>query len=147
MQIQKKRLIIRKLLGNLYHNIETIYPITQSKQILLITLQKTRIFVSECINLSLLTQYQEGKIKKEKTPEKNLNNFFKFCATEYLLTENEISKIKQLFEIARIQRQSTMDFKRKENIIILTKDLSIKQISIEKIRDFVKIGQKIYQKI
>jgi ribosomal protein S16 len=143
MDIYEKQLIIAEILENLYNNTQIVYPMTEDKKILLITLQKTRIFLSECINLALLTEFKKGKIRKTQNPEKNLENFFKVYRA--VLNQEEINSIKNLFKIAKNQRESEMDFKRKEKIIVLSKNSEYQEISMEKITKWIETGIKIYQ--
>ncbi len=138
---------IKKLIKNLDNNLKIDYPLTESKKILLISLQKSRIAISECINLGLIILEQNKKIKPSKNKETNLNNFIKNAKQEFEINQQEIEKIKEILEISRKQRQSVSDFKRKERIIILDEKLNFDELTIEKLNVYLELIKIILQKI
>ena len=147
MNTTLKILKIKGIIENLKNNIEINYPLTDSKKIILISLQKSRIAISECINLALLIEAQNKKIKPSKNPKINLNNFFSICTKDFDISNKEIEKIKEILNLARAQRQSTMDFKRDGKIVLLSRDLNYELTNIEKIREYTKLIELVFQKI
>jgi hypothetical protein len=147
MKTAIKILKIRNLIETLKNNIEVNYPLTESKKIILISLQKSRIAVSECINLILIIEAKNKRIKPSKNSKKNLEKFFSICAKDFNLSQKETEKIKEILYLAKAQRQSSMDFKRKEEIIILSKELSHEKVSIKNIEEYTKLIEIIFQKI
>jgi hypothetical protein len=147
LKIAIKILKIRNLIKNLKNNIEVNYPLTESKKIILISLQKSRIAISECINLVLLLEVKNKGIKQNKNPKKNLENFFSNYSKNFDLSLSEIEKIKEILRLARAQRQSLMDFKRKKDIILLSNELDYKKIKMKNIEEYTKVIEIILQKI
>lgn len=147
MKVALKILKIKGIIENLKNNTEVNYPLTESKKIILISLQKSRIGISECINLALLIEAQNKKIKPSKDPKINLSNFFSTCTKDFDLTNKEIEKIKEILNLSRAQRQSSMDFKRDGKIVLLAKDLNYEITTIDKIKEYTQLIEIIFQKI
>jgi len=138
---------IKELIQTVKNNLEVKYPLTESKKILLISLQKIRIVLSECINLGLIILLEKKLIKSSNVKEKNLENFFKLSKEEFMLTETEIKKIREIFALAKKQRQSILDFKRNEKVVILDDNLDFQKITLEKLKNFTSFIELIFQKV
>lgn len=138
---QNKILDIQKNIKSLNRLSQIIYPIMPEKRILTLTLQKTRIAMSRCINLILYLE----KVELSKNPKKNLDVFFNYCAPKYKISKKDSIKIKELFLLAKKQRESAMDFKRDKKIIILGGNLEHELLSIEKMKGSIMLLQKIFE--
>jgi len=147
MKISNKILVIRKFIHNLDNNLQSVYPLTESKKVLLLSLEKSRIAVSECINLALIIESNRGLIKPSKSKKKNLESFFNICCKDIGITNKEIEKIKEILLISKDLRESSMNFKRKEDIIILSEELNYKKINLKRLEEYKNFVQILLEKI
>jgi len=147
MELENKILRIKNLIKNLENNIQVTYPITESKKILLISLEKSREAISECINLALILEYKRNRIKHAKNKQKNLENFFKVCSQDIGITNREINRIKEILSLAKSARKSSINFKRNEEIILLSRELTYRKLNIERIKDYKNLIEVLLEKI
>jgi hypothetical protein len=147
MKIALKIIKIKNLIETLENNLENLYPLTDSKKILIISLQKMRILLSECINLSLLIGYKQGVIKKTNDKNKNLKQFFNKCVINYNLTKEQIQRLKKILIIAKNQRESSMDFKVNQKLASLSHNLNVETITFEELKIDLNLIQKLFLEI
>lgn len=147
MKIANKIIKIKRLIKNIEDNLEINYPLTESKKILLISLEKERIALSECINLALILEDRKKLIKPSRSKEQNLENFFNICCRDLGITNEESLKIKEVLSVSKSLRESSMDFKRNEEIVLLSKDLAFKKISLKKLKEYKNLIEILLKKI
>ncbi len=103
-----------------------LYPILQEKKFLLNAVKEL------AQALILLKKFRE-------------NPFYKkiFYRQKRILSPEEKNLIKEIFEIAKEYSQSTMDFKRKEEVIILSENSETTKVSPAKIHLYIQTAKKI----
>lgn len=138
---------IKRINESIKRDLEIVYPMTKSKRILLKILSKLREGISECINLALILEFKKGKIKKSSNSEENLINFFKFSKKDFKISDIELNKIKEVFNLARFQRKSEVDFFRGKDCVFLFFQGKFVKIKLSLLREYYILMEIIFQKI
>ena len=128
------------------HLIYLSFPLLQDKRILLKALVKIKESMNICISLILRYEYLNKRIRLYKDPKKNFKVFKDTCARKYEITNQEVNKIVELFEIAEHQEKSSMEFMKDNRVIILSEKMEKKEINLEKAKDFLLLTKNILKK-
>ncbi len=129
------------------HMIYVSYSLVKDKKILLKVLIETKKAIVKCINYILQYEYLYKRIRLSKDPKENLRTFKVKCAKRYDININEIKLISELFQIIDLHKNSPMEFKKKEAIVILSEESKPKKITLEDIKEFVELSKNILKKI
>lgn len=136
-----------KILRATDHLIYSVYPLIKEKRILLKSLTEINTAIVKIINAILQYEYLYKRISLDKNSQINFQTFMLKCAPRYEINSDEITQIKELFEITKQHQKSSMEFTRNEKIVILSKDLCQKTISLEKIKEFLNLAKSLLKKI
>ncbi|MBT3405412.1 hypothetical protein HN832_01330 [archaeon] len=128
------------------HLLYVTYPLIQDKKILIKILTELKKSTAFCINSILQYEYLLKRIPLYKDPKMNFKNFINKCAPRYQMSSIENQKITELFQIIENHKQSSMEFKKNNQLIILT-ETSQKIIKIETIKEFLQINKKLIENI
>ena len=135
-----------KIIRTIDHLTYVTFPLVKDKRLLLKILSETKLAVANCINSILQYEYLYKRIKLYKDPKSNFNTFKEKCSKTYGITNEELKLISDLFEIVEMHKKSSMEFVRSEKIVILANNSQPKSISIEKIKEFLRISKSLLQK-
>lgn len=137
----------RKSLAVADHIASTTYPLFRDKRLLLRGLEKVYDSITNTINAILQYEYIQKKIKLHKSnPKANLKTFMEKCAQKYLLSKEEINDIQNLLSLFEDHKKSSMEFQRRDKIVILSDNLSISLIDLEKLKKCIFLAKKVLQK-
>ncbi len=128
------------------HMIYVTFPLLKEKKILFKVISEIKIAISNCISSILLYEHASKRVSLYKNPEDNLQTFREKCAQRYGITKEEIFFIKEIFDISEKHRESSFEFVRDGNIVILSEDLKPKTISLERIKQFLLMSKTILRK-
>jgi len=103
--------------------------------------------VALCINAMLQYEYLYKRIKLYSDPKSNMSTFKEKVATRYSITPQEIQVIIDLFDLTEKHKKSSMEFVRKEKIVIISGEMELKSVDIQKTKEFLKIAQAVLEKI
>lgn len=136
-----------KIIRTVDHMIYITFPLVKDKRLLLKILLETKTAITNCINAILQYEYLYKRITLYKKSSANFRTFKERCAKRYNITEEEIRLIMELFDIVEKHKQSSFEFVRSENVIILSEDLRPETLSIEKIKEFLLLAKNILEKV
>ena len=120
--------------------------IVKDKKLLLKILEEIKSSITDCLNALLQYEYIYKRIKLYKDPKSNFEIFENKCAQRYEITKEEINLIKEIFKLTAQHKQSAIEFIRREKVIILSDTMQQKTLTIEKIKQYLQISKKIYEK-
>ncbi len=135
-----------KMIRTADHLIYVTFPLIKDKKLLLKIILETKAAIANCINSILQYEYLYKRINLYKDPMLNFRTFKDKCAQRYKMTGEEIKLILELFEIVEKHKKSTMEFIRREKVIILSENLEQKTISVDKIKEFILLAKSILNK-
>ncbi|MEX2017391.1 MAG: hypothetical protein WD876_02870 [Candidatus Pacearchaeota archaeon] len=139
-----------KIIKTVDHLVYVTFPLVKDKRMLIKILVETKNAVALCINAMLQRDYIYRKVRLYKDAKENFRTFEERCAPRYNLSFSEISKIKNLFDIAEKHKKSPLEFMRKDKIVIMSENsgnFHTETISHEKVKDFVNLAKSLLSKI
>lgn len=107
---------IKKKLIISEHALKNIYPLTKHKRIILSVFENIKNSIEEMLRLN---------------PQINLS------------PENK-KTILEVFRISSFQKECSMEFKRENKIVILSKNLETEILTEKKVHEFLKLSKKIF---
>lgn len=128
------------------HIIYITYPIIKDKRLLLKSLDSTYDAAISIISAILQYEYVWKRISLSDDSRENFQTFTNKCAKNYNITEQEIQQIKELITTVENHKKSSMEFPRREKIVIMSDSLKTQIIDSEKIRNYLKISKILFQK-
>ena len=129
------------------HMIYITYPLVKDKRMLIKILVEVQKALTKCINSILQYEYLYKRIRLYNDPKENFRTFREKCAPAYEITEEEVKKILELFSIVQGHNKSTMEFMKKEVLVILSENMEQKVINFEGAKEFVNISKKVLEKV
>ena len=136
-----------KTIKTIDHMVYITYPLVKDKRILIKILVEIQKALTKCINTILQYEYLYKRIRLYNDPKENFRTFREKCAPAYNITEEEVKKILELFNIVQRHHKSTMEFMKKEVLVILSEDMEEKVINFESAKEFVNISKKVLEKV
>jgi len=128
------------------HLLYITFPLVKDKKLLLKILEEINLGITSCLNSILQYEYLFKRIKLYSDPKQNLEVFKQKCAPRFLITQNEIKSIIELFEIIKLHKKSPFEFVKDEKIVILSDDMKQKIINLEKAKEFLASAKSILEK-
>jgi len=119
------------------------FPLIKDKRLLLKIISEIKIAIAKSINSILQYEYLYKRILLHKDPKLNFKTFKEKCAKKYNITEQEIKLILELFDIVEKHKKSSMEFLRKEKIVILSNNSEPRIITLEKTKEFLTTAKNI----
>ena len=124
------------------HMTYVTYPILNEKRLLI------KIFEEVCKSITF-------GIKSIISFENNIKNNviineydrFLFHAKNYNLNNRQISIIKEIIELENYHKNSSMEFMKKEKIVILSDNLSYQTLDISQIKRYLLLSRQFLEKI
>jgi len=129
------------------HIIYVTFPLIKDKRLLLKIISETNIAILNIINSVLQYEYLYKRITLTKNARTNFDIFIKQCSPRYNITSNEIKSISELLELSKEHKKSPFEFIKDEKVVILSKDLKQKTITLDKAKEFLIIGKNILEKV
>lgn len=134
-----------KLCRNAGHLIYVTYPVVRDKTLLLKALENSHKSAVKIISLILKQEYLHKRIQLYKDSEKNLKTFFEKCAKTYYLSDQEIGDLKNLMELAKKYKESTLEFPGHDKAVMLGENGKIAELSLDAVKNFIKILRKLIE--
>jgi hypothetical protein len=84
---------------------------------------------------------------KHSGRDNSFNIFLDDYAQVYGLTNTQIEKIMELFELNKKRNLSAMEFVRKDKIVILSDDLNTEALNIQKVKEYLLLSKEFLMKV
>jgi len=136
----------QKIIRACDHMVYISFPLIKEKKLLLKIVVELQKAVAYSINAILQYEYVFKKIKLYKDAKANFSTFMNSSSKRFGITNQEMKKIIELFEIVEIHKKSSMEFTRNEKIIILSENMRQQVVSLEKTKEILAISKKILEK-
>lgn len=122
------------------------YPLVKDKNLLLKILTEIKNGIASCINAILQYEYLYGRVRLSSNPKENFKTFVKKSCPRYNISETEIKRILRLFEVIEKHKESPLEFAKENKIVILSENMKIETITLEKVKEFLDSSKIILQK-
>ena len=128
-------------------NLLVLFNITKNKKLALLALEELEKTIKKIITSILKFENSLKRFKLSKNPEINFRNFENISQSNYNLLKEEIKEIKEILEISKAHKNSTMEFPRNQEIIIITENQSIQKLSQQKLFKSLTIIEKLFKNL
>jgi len=122
------------------------FPLVNEKRLLLKIFEEIYKSIINCINAILNYEYLYKRITIYTDKNSNMQTFTEKVAKNYQLTNNQVKKIKEIIEINKRHKQSSMEFVKKEKIVILSDNLNHQILDIQKIKEYLLLAKELLMK-
>jgi hypothetical protein len=140
---------LRKSIRNMKiadHMLYVTYPVIKDKKLLLKALDQIHESIICLINAVLEYDYLFKRIKLYKDSGENLRTFLEKCARRYNISSEECHEITNFLSLVSNYRKSSMEFQRKEKVIIMSDALKITSIDSEKLKKYLSLAKNLIAK-
>jgi len=128
------------------HMTYVTYPLIKEKRLLLKILTELNLSILNNINSILQYEYLYKEIELTNNAKTNFNIFIRKCAPKYKITEHDVKKIIELFNLVEKHKNSPFEFVKNDKVVIMSDNLKTDTISLEKIKEFLYIAENILKK-
>ncbi len=116
------------------------FPLINNEKILLKALEEIQKSIISSINIFNKNILLSKEIKPQK--HRRIIKILKKSNFE----DNEIKKIIKILEINKKHKESAIEFTRNKKLVIMSDNLQILTLSINEIKDYIKLAKKLYLK-
>lgn len=116
------------------------YPLVNEKRLILKVLEEVTLGIMSSINCMINYKYP---LKKIKLDNNNLEEILKEVSKDYDLTNEQIMKIKEILELNEKHKKSGMEFVKDEKVVVLSDNLTLQTINIQKIKEFLLLAKRL----
>lgn len=129
------------------HMIYITFPLVKDKRILIKVLEEIYYSLSNTIVAVLQYEYKMKRIKMYGDEKMNIEIFRQRCASRYNIKPEQTEKIMEILRIAEKHRQSPFEFGRSDRFIIMSDNLRVDTVNIDKLKDFLAVSKDIIMKV
>jgi hypothetical protein len=129
------------------HMAYVTFPLVREQRLLLKIFDEIYKSIINTITAVLEYEYITNKIKIYKDKDENLKNFIDKYARNYNINSDEINKIKEIIDIHYYHIKSSMEFVKNEKIVIMSDNLDLQILNIEKIKEYLVVAKEILRKV
>jgi hypothetical protein len=128
------------------HMIYVTFPVIKDKRLLLKTLDQVYDSVVCTINAILQYDYLYKRINLSSDAKQNFDTFINKSAKRYNLTLEEIQDLIELLTIVENHKKSSLEFLRRDKIVIMSESLKTIIIGSEKLKKYLNLAKNIVNK-
>jgi len=125
------------------HMTYVTFPLVNEKRLLLKIFDETYKSIINCINSILNYEYLYKRIKLYTDNKDNLATFTDRLAKKCDLTNEQIKKIKEILDLNKKHRESSMEFVRKEKMVILSDSLETITLDIQLVKEYLLLAKEL----
>ena len=129
------------------HMLYITYPIVKEKRLLLKVLEEIYLSMRGIVNSVLYYDYAFKRIQIYKESSMNLDVFAKVCAQRYSITPEQVRMIIEIFDLMKQHKESSMEFIRRDKVVIMNENMRIESISVDKLKEYLYAVKDTYQKV
>lgn len=123
------------------------FQLVNEKKLIIKIFEEIYKSIKNSILSAVYYEFENKNIILSNKETENINNFIENLAKSYDINEKEISQIKEIMELEKKHEESSMEFVRKEKIILLSDSLNIKTLTIENIKIYLTTAKNLFLKI
>ena len=129
------------------HMIYITFPLVKEKRILIKVLEEIHHSLSNTITAVLQYEYKMKRIKMYNDEKMNIEIFRQQCASRYNIKPEQTETIMEIIRIAKKHKQSPFEFTRNDRFVIMSDNLRVDTINIEKLKGFLAIAKDVLMKV
>ena len=129
------------------HIVYVTFPWIRDKKLLLLGFEELYKTIYNLINAILQYEYLYKRISLYKNQRDNFETFRTECSRRYGISVNEINIILNIFNIFKKHKESSMEFMRKEKIVIMMDNFKNETLDLEKLKIFLLLAKNLFKKV
>jgi len=129
------------------HMLYITYPIVKEKRLLLKIFEEIHNSMKGIVNGILHYDSAFKRVQIYKEAKMNLDVFRNFCAPRYSITPEQVEMIFQVLSLMKEHKESSMEFMRKDKVVIIAENMRVESISIEKLKEYLYTIKDIFNKL
>jgi hypothetical protein len=123
------------------------FPLVKEKRILIKVLEEIYHSLSNTIVAVLQYEYKMKRIKMYNDEKMNIEIFRQRCASRYNIKPEQTETIMEIIRIAEKHKQSPFEFTRNDRFVIMSDNLKVDTVNIEKLKGFLAIAKDVIMKV
>lgn len=123
------------------------FPLVNEKKLIIKIFEEIYKSIKNSILSAIHYEFENKNIILSNNEVENINNFIENLAKYYDINEKEISKIKEIIDLEKKHEESSMEFVRKEKIILMSESLNIRTLTIDDIKLYLTTSKNLFLKI
>ncbi len=127
------------------HMVYVTYPLIKDKKLLLRILDEIYQGLLAAINAILQYEYYYKRITIYNNPKDNFTTF-REISPGYKITEDQISRIIEIFRLIEIHKKSPFEFSKGDKIVIMSDGMKTDTITLDRIKFFLLEAKDILRK-
>ena len=139
MEAASKKLMIAD------HLIYVTFPLIKEKRLLIKILNELYFSLLNSINALLQYEHAYKRIALYKDPKLNFKTFLQ-QSPKFGISNNELQIIIEIFSLIEKHKQSSMEFIKNEKFVILSNNLNIDTVTLEKLKEYLAATKNIFKK-
>jgi len=140
MEVEEKFLIslekAKKSLEIADHLTYMTFPIVKENRLLLKVLDELYLSIINAINAILQYEYLYKRVQIYQDAKENFRSFQRI-AVRYNINQEQLNKIIEILNLAEKHKKSPFEFSKDGKIVIMSDNLRIETINIDKIKGFI----------
>jgi len=128
------------------HMVYITYPLIKEHQLLKKVLDELCTISMNIVQAILSYEYLNKRIQIHQDPKLNWDSFRQKSSVRFGLTNQEYEIIKELLELAKKHKESSMEFIRNEKIVIMSNNLRTDSVSVDQLKKYLSNLKVILQK-
>jgi hypothetical protein len=137
----------KKHLKTADHMMYITFPILKENRLLIKILEEICNSMLDTVNAVLQYESLMKRIKMYKDQSMNFEIFRQKCAMRYNILPEQINRIIEILGIAEKHRQSPLEFSRKDRFFIMSDNLRLETVGIDKLKSFLIVGKDVLTKV
>jgi hypothetical protein len=129
------------------HILYITYHIIKDKRLLLKSLDQEYEALINIINATLQYEYLWKRVQLYNDPKLNFETFVNKCSKRYNITPKEIEEINQFIVTVEMHKKSSIEFMRRESIVIMSNGLKTALLNQEKLKKYLQLIKNIIKKV
>lgn len=122
------------------------FPLIKDKRLLIKILSEIYSSVLNIINAILQYEYFYKRIVLYQDAGMNFKTFRERCAARFGISQENIGKVVNLFEVIEKHKQSPLEFVRKDKFVIMSDNAHTDTVTTENLKEFLILAKDMLKK-
>jgi len=132
-------------LDSIHKMIIITMPVLKDNKFLIKIFENLHDSILSLVRAVLQYEYLHKRISLYRDAESNFETF-RECAKRYHIPESSVSQIRKILMLMKKHRESPVEFVKKEKFVILSENLRIETITLEKLMEFYAMASDVLNK-
>lgn len=128
------------------HILYVTLPIVNERRLLIKIFEEVYKSILSSMNALVYYEVCLGRIKQSGNQEQLVQQFFKI-AKNYIISHEQMKKIKEIIDLFKKHLQSPMEFVKKEKVIIMSPTLATKTVDQMQVKEYLLVAKELFMAV